>query len=432
MEENTPLTEEVQMMDDVFYSSLVVNEDSRGKRPGVLSTVEGPFMAIDDENRNSRVYSRPLIENRIINLPYTKEMMKYNTLLGEGRHPKDRYEIWATEASHNITDLWISEDGKFLMGKADILDTPMGRIIQTLVDYGSTMGISARATGKVVKKSGKFYVDENTYNFKTFDFVTNPGFVTSRLTPVNESCEDYLENIYTSIRELVEKEDTDSGTLRAVKSILESAEDDKSKEILDLIESKSITEPETDKVSELEEVIDQINEEKESMTNENYRLRVQLKEANNKILAYQSRESRLLTEATQTKDSMEQLVQKKSRIISDLREESEYLSSQVKVLTEQIEALSQEKEVLEGLVVALDDDNKALNEDIESLRTSKSVEDNKPLSESNNGEQVTPEMKPERMRVPILESVVDAPVTATVEGKKKSPESTRLSRILSK
>lgn len=140
------------MLDDIYYATLVVNEESRGKRPGVLSTVEGPFMDINDENRNTRIYSRSLIENKIIKLPYTQEMMKYKTLLGEGRHPKDRYEIWATEASHSITDLWISDDGKQLMGRADILDTPTGRVIQTLVDYGSTMGISARATGKVIKK----------------------------------------------------------------------------------------------------------------------------------------------------------------------------------------------------------------------------------------------------------------------------------------
>lgn len=429
MEEN--LNEEIQMLDDVYYSSLTVNEETRGTRPGVLSTVEGPFMDIDDENRNSRVYSRSLIENKIINLPYTVEMMKNKTLLGEGRHPKDRYEIWATEASHNITDLWISDDGKHLMGRADILDTPMGRVIQTLVDYGSTMGISARATGKVIKKNGKFNVDEATYNFKTFDFVTNPGFGSARLTPVNESCEDYLENIYTSMKELVERDDTDFGTLRAVKSILESAEGDSSKELLDLIESKLEVDNSTDRESELEDMVEQVNEEKTSLTEENYRLRYELKEARNQILAYRSREQRLITESSQAKDSMERLVQKKSKIISDLMEESEYLSSQVKILTEQIDTLSQDKEVLEGLVVALDDANKSLNEDIESLRASKQTESSQSISESVNEEQIIPEVKSERMRVPVLESVVDSPVTATVEGVKKPTESTRLSRILS-
>ena len=97
----------------------------------------------------------------------------------------------------NITNLWLNEDGTVLLGKADILDTPNGRIIQTLVDYGSSLGVSARASGKVNKVEDRLEVDEESYSFKTFDFVTNPGFVTSRVVEVNESMEDinYLEYI---------------------------------------------------------------------------------------------------------------------------------------------------------------------------------------------------------------------------------------------
>ena len=119
------LNEQV-MLNDIFYSRFVVNEETRGKRPGVLSTIEGPFMEIDTKNRNSRTYSKSLVEDRIINTPYTKEMLANKILLGEGRHPADRFEIWATEASHNITDLWI-DDKNILMGRADILDTPTGK-----------------------------------------------------------------------------------------------------------------------------------------------------------------------------------------------------------------------------------------------------------------------------------------------------------------
>ena len=416
------INEEIQMLDDIYYATLVVNEESRGKRPGVLSTVEGPFMDINDENRNTRVYSRSLIENKIIKLPYTQEMMKYKTLLGEGRHPKDRYEIWATEASHSITDLWISDDGKQLMGRADILDTPTGRVIQTLVDYGSTMGISARATGKVIKKDGKFYVDEETYNFKTFDFVTNPGFESARLVPVNESNEDYLESIYSSMRNLIEREDTDSGTLRAIKSILESSEGEVQRDLIGMIESRLVEESD-DVESDLLDTIDEMNEDRVNLEEENFRLRLELKEARNQLMARESREYRIINESKQNQDSMGKLLKRKSKIISELMEESEYLSSQVKTLTEQVETYSHENEVLEELVVSLDDANKSLNEDIESLRTN--------FKSTKISEGKSTLGRSERMKMPMLESLVDNPVSATLEVT-NNDENKRLSRMLAK
>lgn len=417
--ENEFLYEQVQLLDDVHMTTLTVNEESRGKRPGVLSTVEGPFMEIEELNRNTRVYSLSLVENKIINLPYTKEMMTNKTLLGEGRHPKDRYEIWATEASHNITDLWISDDKKMLMGRADILDTPMGRIIQTLVDYGSSIGISARATGKVIKRNGKFYVDEDSYSFKTFDFVTNPGFGKARLEMVNESCEDYLGNIYTSMRDLIESDLTDFGTLNAVKAILESIDSEESKALMEDLNSRLENNGTQDREQELVETIDTLNEVNKSLKEENESLVARLKEANRLLEGYSVRESRLSREFTQKETSLNTLIGKKSEIISDLREESEYLSSQVKILSEQNASLSHDNEVLESLVVSLDTDNKSLNEDIESLReVNKSLEESlnsdSGVSEKQTVSEVKEEVRTERMKAPVLESVVDAPKSVSI------------------
>ena len=120
---------------------------------------------------------------------------------------------------------------------------------------------------------------------------------------------------------------------------------------------------------------------------------------------------------------MGKLLKRKSKIISELMEESEYLSSQVKTLTEQVETYSHENEVLEELVVSLDDANKSLNEDIESLRTN--------FKSTKISEGKSTLGRSERMKMPMLESLVDNPVSATLEVT-NNDENKRLSRMLAK
>ena len=184
-----------------------------------MCTVEGVGMGpFGETNRNERVYPVEVATEAILQSPYVKEMMKNKTLLGEPHHPKDRNEIWFDQVALSIVDMWMSEDNKYLMIKADILDTEKGRILKTLIDYGSTIGISARASGKTRKKNGKLEVMPEEYHFKTFDAVTNPGFAEARLTPVSEGVNEEF-----SVRGVVEKltESSDLATLKSVKQIIE-------------------------------------------------------------------------------------------------------------------------------------------------------------------------------------------------------------------
>lgn len=223
----------LECMDEVYFSKLSILESSRGTRPGVLSTVEGPFLEAGQKNRNVRSYSRSLIENKILNSPYTQELIKNRLLLGEAKHPKDRMEIKIEESSHNITRLWL--DGDILYGQADILDTPAGRVIQTLLDYGSKIGISARASGSVSRSDGENEVDEENYNFKTFDFVPYPSFEKSRLV-MNESVQD-ANDMLNSLKEAILKI-TDNSGLKIIASILESVEGEEVETLNKMISEK--------------------------------------------------------------------------------------------------------------------------------------------------------------------------------------------------
>ena len=89
--------------------------------------------------------------------------------------PEERLEVDLANVSHAINDMWIENDG--LWGTIDILPTPQGQIINSLIDYGSEIGISSRGSGSVVGNE----VDPDDYTFVTFDIVMRPSVQAARL-----------------------------------------------------------------------------------------------------------------------------------------------------------------------------------------------------------------------------------------------------------
>lgn len=125
-------------------------------------------------NRNGRVYSRELWEN-VVNSDYVEEAINTHTLFGESSHPESRLEVDLANVSHAINDMWIENDGVY--GTIDILPTPQGQIINSLIDYGSEIGISSRGSGSVNGNE----VDPDDYTFVTFDIVMRPSVEAARL-----------------------------------------------------------------------------------------------------------------------------------------------------------------------------------------------------------------------------------------------------------
>lgn len=133
-------------------------------------------------NRNNRVYTE---QECLRHLGYLRDMIKENggRILGELDHPEGRFEISMKEASHMITDLWYDQNTHCIMGRLEVLDTPNGKTLKSLVDAGYPLYVSSRAAGDVDPKTKEVEIAQ----IFTYDVVCTPGFKEARLERVNES-----------------------------------------------------------------------------------------------------------------------------------------------------------------------------------------------------------------------------------------------------
>jgi hypothetical protein len=130
--------------------------------------LSGIMQRVDEQNGNGRVYPKPILEREVKNYMKT---VKENRACGELDHPEDSV-VNLKNASHMVTDLWW--EGKDLKGKIKVLSTPAGKILESLVNDGVTLGISSRALGSVHESQGKTIVEEDL-QLICFDIVSEPS-----------------------------------------------------------------------------------------------------------------------------------------------------------------------------------------------------------------------------------------------------------------
>lgn len=158
----------------------------------VLCSIDGPVASYGVPTRNDRIYTEDLLDN-IFTSDYVTEMINTRNFLGEANHPADyqyRLDIDYPSVSHAVRNLRKVPEEECWYATFDILDTPNGRILKTLVDYGVQIGASSRGAGTSVSDPSSQYdiVSSNDYIFITFDAVCYPGNQMARLTNVtNES-----------------------------------------------------------------------------------------------------------------------------------------------------------------------------------------------------------------------------------------------------
>lgn len=201
---------------------------------GVLAVMRGIAMCSEVVNENNRWYPRSLLYSKILNNDELNHLINNNALIGEGCHPEDRFHTVYPNAAILIKKLWIPEDDpNNLWIEFLILDTPVGRIINTLLKVGSAIGISARAAGTAVVRDGVEYMNEDDYTLFSFDCVPDPGFKDARPLPVYE-------------HKLLDKkiEDYDPLELSQTRSLLESLNPEYFKEQIEqvnsILESKTV------------------------------------------------------------------------------------------------------------------------------------------------------------------------------------------------
>ncbi len=110
--------------------------------------IAGPFLMFDKPNRNNRVYPKKIMQEAV--KKYQKEYIDRNRALGEMNHPQGRLQVDPERACIMTTEL--HEDGNYYYGKAKVLSTPLGKILENLLSDGVTIGVSSRGVGSVMKK----------------------------------------------------------------------------------------------------------------------------------------------------------------------------------------------------------------------------------------------------------------------------------------
>ena len=146
---------------------LLTEEEKRFVKNGGMM-LSGKLQEADIQNGNGRIYPYKVLMREIET--YSK-LVKENRALGELDHPDDSV-INLKNASHMVTDVWM--DGKNVMGKVKVLDTPSGNILRGLVNSGAQLGISSRGMGSVSESQGQTIVEDD-FQLICFDFVSEPS-----------------------------------------------------------------------------------------------------------------------------------------------------------------------------------------------------------------------------------------------------------------
>ena len=131
--------------------------------------LSGTLQRANAENQNNRIYPRPILEREVDKY---HEMIGENRALGELDHP-DNAVVNLANASHLIKDVWW--EGDDLKGVVEILDTPAGSILKSLIESGVKLGISSRGLGSTQKNSNGKDIVQDDFQLVTFDFVSNPS-----------------------------------------------------------------------------------------------------------------------------------------------------------------------------------------------------------------------------------------------------------------
>ena len=143
---------------------------TEGKGADKKLYIEGVFLQSELKNRNGRMYPFPVLEKEVNR--YNEEYVKTKRALGELGHP-DGPTVNLDRVSHRITSL--SAEGSNFIGKAQILDTPMGKIAKSLLGEGVQLGVSSRGMGSIDKKEDANYVMDDFMLATAADIVADPS-----------------------------------------------------------------------------------------------------------------------------------------------------------------------------------------------------------------------------------------------------------------
>ena len=173
-----------------FEQKLEYITEADGQKKSTF--IQGIFMQSEKTNRNGRIYPKKIMEKAVGK--YDKEQIAAGRSVGELNHP-DGPTINLDKVSHLITGLtW---EGNNVMGKAKLLDTPMGMIAKGLIEGGVQLGVSSRGMGSLVTKNGVNMVGED-FMLNTVDIVQDPSCIQAMVDGIMEGA-DWIQDSITGL-----------------------------------------------------------------------------------------------------------------------------------------------------------------------------------------------------------------------------------------
>jgi hypothetical protein len=148
------------------YSKDMIEESKQNNDGKII--MKGVLQKSDTLNQNGRIYPKVILEREVRNY---QKFIAENRALGECDHP-DSSVVELKNASHIVREAYM--EGDVCYGVVELLNTPSGKILQSLVESGVTLGISSRGVGSTRRK-GDVDVVQDDFQLICWDFVSEPS-----------------------------------------------------------------------------------------------------------------------------------------------------------------------------------------------------------------------------------------------------------------
>ena len=145
----------------------VLTEDKDGKKS---TYIKGIFLQTEITNRNGRMYKFDTMNREVGK--YNEEFIQRGRALGELGHPEGP-TVNLDRVSHKIVELY--PEGRNFIGKAKLLETPMGKIAKNLLEEGVQLGVSSRGLGSLKKEGATSVVADDFILSTAADIVADPS-----------------------------------------------------------------------------------------------------------------------------------------------------------------------------------------------------------------------------------------------------------------
>ena len=159
---------------------LITEDKKTGKKN---YAIEGVFAQAETKNRNGRIYPMPVMEKALGK--YNNDQVTKGRAVGELNHPEGP-TVNLDKVSHKITELKFQ--GNDIVGKASILNTPMGEVVKGLLDGEVQFGVSTRGMGSLSQRNGVAVVNDD-YILNAVDIVQDPSAPSAFVNGIMEGVE---------------------------------------------------------------------------------------------------------------------------------------------------------------------------------------------------------------------------------------------------